>query len=363
MNGRKHFPVVFLTIFALSIFTSLYSVSAETENTIIPDIVYNPLHPTINQQVLFSAKSSHYSNSSQYVDYMDNWSFHWDFGDGDFGTGVETYNTYKKEGRYQIKLVITDEEGLSATCLTAIVVESSALPSVPESSNSPSDPLFFLRVAASFTYIFLIFAIGLIWFLPGCFEGTKTERIKWGFVALLVLVFGFGPLIIFSYFVSILILVFAFFVSGLGLVLRARKSPLDIVLFVLGLFLIFVPFPPITLNEVVIPYATFIGNFVIFWGVIEAVREIPKSFNRQTSSETELPTSLGQKKRRSPNFLKIIQIMIVALFGLSIFSKEIYGVQEPLLSLIADPGGDYVYIVGAVLGIIAVIYSRIVREK
>ena len=55
--------------------------------------------------------------------------------------------------------------------------------------------------------------------------------------------------------------------------------------------------------------------------------------------------------------------MLVALFALSIFSQEIYGEQEPVLSLIADTGSDYAFIAGAVLGVLAFIYYKIAREK
>jgi hypothetical protein len=82
-----------------------------------------------------------------------------------------------------------------------------------------------------YAMIFLIIATPLVFMFGRMFEAPGVPR-KIGAVllALTVLVFGFVPLIMFSFLFSIMVVLLANFVSGTAL-LGARKSPINIAMF------------------------------------------------------------------------------------------------------------------------------------
>ncbi len=51
-------------------------------------------------------------------------SYEWEFGDGNTASGTTATNTYETEGVYTLKLTITDNDGLTSTASTIIVVDS-----------------------------------------------------------------------------------------------------------------------------------------------------------------------------------------------------------------------------------------------
>jgi PKD repeat protein len=60
-------------------------------------------------------------------------SYHWDFGDGQSGTGVAISHTYAREGQYTVSLTCKDKDGRTST--TAKVVTASAASSPPPPSE------------------------------------------------------------------------------------------------------------------------------------------------------------------------------------------------------------------------------------
>src|SRR3990170_4069050 len=82
-------------------------------------------------------------------------------------------------------------------------------------SDYSASIMFLLRLAAGIAYIILIFAIGLVMmFGHGIAQPGKSIKVKTILLMLLVLVFGFGPLIVASYLGSILLVLGASLFSG-----------------------------------------------------------------------------------------------------------------------------------------------------
>jgi OOP family OmpA-OmpF porin len=62
-------------------------------------------------------------------------SYAWDFGDGTTGQGTKTSHLYAKPGRYNVRLMVTDDDGLTASAGTVIdaMAQVSAQPAVTPS--------------------------------------------------------------------------------------------------------------------------------------------------------------------------------------------------------------------------------------
>jgi len=206
---------------------------------------------------------------------------------------------------------------------------------------SASDLSYLLRFAVFVAYVILTYSFILVLWFGGAFAEEKriSGKIGWVFVILVVLVFGAPLLFFFSWVFAILLLLIASLLSGASLVYPSGKSRaralVDLALFVLALILVFV-LRTITVNEFIIPLATFISRIAVFWGVIEAARGFIYLTMTQTTAPARTATAL-----------------LVALFGLSIFAQDIVG-QSPL-SLIAETFSDYAFIAGAVLAVLAFI--------
>ena len=124
----------------------------------------------------------------------------------------------------------------------------------------------------------------------------------------------------------------------------------------MALILMFIPLPEfIPLRD--IPFGVLISKIIVFWGIIEAARDFIYPFftGKLETKCSEVPKQTNEKHSKSS---VILTIMIVLLFGLSIFSQEIYGYQEPLLSLIAESGLDYAFVAGAFLGLYVYIKNK-----
>jgi PKD repeat protein/glucose/arabinose dehydrogenase len=55
-------------------------------------------------------------------------TYEWEFGDGATDTGAQTQHVYATDGTYDVHLTVTDDQGLSHTTHTAVVVSSSTAP-------------------------------------------------------------------------------------------------------------------------------------------------------------------------------------------------------------------------------------------
>jgi hypothetical protein len=84
----------------------------------IPTIVIEPINQPIRvgETVLMNASGS--------VDIGVIVSYDWDFGDGTSGTGAVAPHTYAKEGAYQVRLNVTNNEGFTNVKTFQVVVES-----------------------------------------------------------------------------------------------------------------------------------------------------------------------------------------------------------------------------------------------
>ncbi len=73
-------------------------------------------------------------------------SYHWDFGDGQSGTGLTAVHRYAAEGTYTITLTVTDNDGDSGSATQQILVEKPNQPPVAHFTFSPVNGLFPLEV-------------------------------------------------------------------------------------------------------------------------------------------------------------------------------------------------------------------------
>ena len=212
---------------------------------------------------------------------------------------------------------------------------------------SAIDLPYLLEVAVVFTYNILIISwIMLMFFGRALVDTDIPSRIFYVFVMLLVLVFSFPLLILFSWGFSVLLFLVASVLSGYTLLYRARKSLKDFALLVLALVPILVLQPifrPITWNELVTPL-TFISYITVFIGAVEGARDTIYPVMKET---------FPREDRGSHTRLAITSTaMLVILFGLSIFGQHILGPSPfPIIS-------DYAFVAGVVLGALALVSGR-----
>jgi len=88
---------------------------------------------SVNQTIVFDAVDS-FDPDGTIVSYM------WDFGDGETGSGVSPEHTYKKPGRYNVTLVLTDNNGNTYSKTITVNVASVV---VEEQSEEKRDLLLF----------------------------------------------------------------------------------------------------------------------------------------------------------------------------------------------------------------------------
>jgi|GEM_PF-1169531 len=86
----------------------------------LPSFTHSPSIPFVNETVTFDASAS-YDPDGTIVDYM------WDFGDGTTGNGSIVNHTYTRAGVYTVTLTVTDDEGLSNTATTSVIVVTEAV--------------------------------------------------------------------------------------------------------------------------------------------------------------------------------------------------------------------------------------------
>lgn len=213
-----------------------------------------------------------------------------------------------------------------------------------------------LKVAVAFTYMILTISwIILMFFGQALVDSGISGKIKTVFLMLLVLVFSFPLLILFSWGFSVLYFLVASVLSGFTLLYRARRSLLDFALLVLALVPILVLQPifrPITWNELVTPL-TFISSIAVFIGAVEAARNIIYPMMNQTFPSDDS----GSRSRLAITSTA----MLVILFGLSIFGQNIFGPSP--LSIISGVISDYAFVAGVVLGALGLVYMFLNRPR
>ena len=93
-------------------------------------VISGPTQTVVGQPVTLSAADSTAAEGSQIVSYF------WDLGDGTQSTNVQVTHTYAAEGRYDVKLTVTDNNGLESS--SSIKMEVEEAPETPEAPEQPS---------------------------------------------------------------------------------------------------------------------------------------------------------------------------------------------------------------------------------
>jgi len=95
------------------------------------------------QSVSFSAQGSYDSDGTIVT-------FHWNFGDGNTGTGINVTNTYASAGTYTVTLTVVDDKGASSTDAAVVIVQ--ALPAnMPPVANAGADQTALAGQSVSFS--------------------------------------------------------------------------------------------------------------------------------------------------------------------------------------------------------------------
>ncbi len=95
---------------------------------------FSPGAPLVGTPVTFNASASSDPDGSIV-------SYSWDFGDGQFGSGVTVQHAYSAPGTYTVRLTVTDDGGASDSTTSQITVTQAAnTPPTAAFSYSPSNP-------------------------------------------------------------------------------------------------------------------------------------------------------------------------------------------------------------------------------
>jgi len=118
---------------------------APQNNTPVAQFTFTPQSPTAGEQVTFSAVSSYDPAAMQPKSIT---TYSWRFGDGQNGTGTTTTHAYSASGDYQVRLVVTDNEGAQAIKQQTIHVSDSAQePPIAAFTFTPQEPIIGQEVA------------------------------------------------------------------------------------------------------------------------------------------------------------------------------------------------------------------------
>ncbi len=93
--------------------------------------VGGPYFGSIGSPIQFDGSQS-YSYFSQIVSYS------WDFGDGTTGSGEKPSHTYSEEGKFTVRLTVTDEDGKQGACKTYVYIDNTpptAVISIPQKNH------------------------------------------------------------------------------------------------------------------------------------------------------------------------------------------------------------------------------------
>jgi len=80
-------------------------------------------------------------------------AYHWDYGDGSFGSGVTSQHAYSSTGTFTARLTVTDNRGASDTATRSVTVQSAGLPDLVVQSmvHSPASPMIGQNVTFTIT--------------------------------------------------------------------------------------------------------------------------------------------------------------------------------------------------------------------
>jgi PKD repeat protein len=116
----------------------------------VPKFTMSPASPGEDQDVIFDASSSIASCLPNPADPNNVavclptsgaiTSYQWDFGNGQTGSGVRVTTRFATRGTYNVKLVLTNDRGISNSMSQAVTVTAVANPTV-EFAISPTDPV------------------------------------------------------------------------------------------------------------------------------------------------------------------------------------------------------------------------------
>ena len=92
----------------------------------------------VGQPITLSAADSRAAEGSQITGYL------WELGDGVQSTNVDVTHIYQSAGRYEVKLTVTDDQGLDNRSTIKVEVteapQPTETPEAPPPTESPSDP-------------------------------------------------------------------------------------------------------------------------------------------------------------------------------------------------------------------------------
>jgi len=91
-----------------------------------------PYFEIINNQIEFDGSKSFDTDGTIN-------SYNWDFGDNNTGSGIKTSHTYHQIGKYQIKLSVRDNEGL--TDISYTYAQITATPNIPPTNLTMTGPI------------------------------------------------------------------------------------------------------------------------------------------------------------------------------------------------------------------------------
>jgi parallel beta-helix repeat protein len=108
-----------------------------------------PYQGVINQTIVFNASRS--SDSDGTVQ-----SYVWSFGDTSSGTGPSPMHTYTIPGTYRVTVQVTDNDGVSSTASTSVIITQSA-----SQGNNPNGVIDFI-LSIPFPVIIVIMALSIL---------------------------------------------------------------------------------------------------------------------------------------------------------------------------------------------------------
>ncbi|MCP4216618.1 MAG: PKD domain-containing protein [bacterium] len=83
--------------------------------------VISPTNPKVGERVFFNASASTDSDGS--IE-----SYSWDFGDGKSGSGVKPSHRYEETGKYNVQLIVRDNDGLTDDQSNSVTVDEEGVP-------------------------------------------------------------------------------------------------------------------------------------------------------------------------------------------------------------------------------------------
>jgi PKD repeat protein len=111
--------------------TNTVSVTAVAKPT--ASFTYSPANPNINEGIHFDASASTASTGRSIVSYS------WNWGDGNFGSGVQTSHVFTKAQSYTITLTVTDNAGSTGTSSQTLTFNAGKKPTA-RFTFSPTAP-------------------------------------------------------------------------------------------------------------------------------------------------------------------------------------------------------------------------------